>query len=88
MSTTLVSLWNQMRQRLHAAGVESPILDARLLLQAGAGIARVDIVTDPRRPVSETQRAAVEVLIARREAREPVAYILGRKAFRNLDLAR
>jgi release factor glutamine methyltransferase len=86
MSTTLVALWNQMRRRLHAVGVESPVLDARLLLQAGAGIERADIVTDPHRPVTEAQQAAVEVLIARREAREPVGYILGRKQFWNLEL--
>ncbi len=83
---TLVALWNEMRWRLAAAGVDSPVLDARLLLQAGAGIERSDIVTDPHRPVTEAQRAAVAALIVRREAREPVGYILGRKEFWNLEL--
>ncbi len=86
-AATLVSLWSELRQRLQAAGVESPVADARLLVEAGAGVARLDIITDPRRPVSEVQIVAIDALARRREAREPMAYILGRKAFWALDLA-
>lgn len=86
MSETLVSLWTDVRRRLEAAGVDTPVLDARLLLEAGAGVARLDIVTDPRRAVTAAQIAAVDVLVRRREAREPVSHILGRKAFWTLDL--
>lgn len=84
--TTLVSLWTDVRKRLEAAGVDSPVLDARLLLEAGAGIARIDIITDPRRPLSAEQIAAVEALTLRREAREPIGHLLGRKAFWTLEL--
>lgn len=87
MSATLVSLWAEVRQRLEAAGVDTPVLDARLLLEAGAGIARLDIITDPRRVLSDAQAAAVEALTRRRETREPISHILGRKAFWSLDLA-
>lgn len=86
MSETLVSLWTDARRRLEAAGVDSPVIDARLLLEAGAGVGRVDIVTDPRRPVSAAQAAAVEALLRRREAREPIGHILGHKGFWTLDL--
>lgn len=86
MSETLVSLWTSARRRLEAAGVDSPVLDARLLLEAGAGVSRLDIVTDPRRAVSAEQAAAVDVLVQRREAREPIGHILGTKAFWTLDL--
>lgn len=85
MSETLVSLWTDARRRLEAAGVDSPVIDARLLLEAGAGVGRVDIVTDPRRPVSTAQAAAVEALLRRREAREPIGHILGHKGFWTLD---
>ncbi|WP_135210083.1 peptide chain release factor N(5)-glutamine methyltransferase [Vitreimonas flagellata] len=85
MSETLVSLWTDARRRLEAAGVDSPVIDARLLLEAGAGVGRVDIVTDPRRPVSAAQAAAVEALVRRREAREPIGHILGHKGFWTLD---
>ncbi len=87
MSETLVSLWTDVRKRLEAAGVETPVLDARLLLEAGAGVSRLEIVTDPRRAVSEEQARVVRALTARREGREPVSHIIGRKHFWTLDLA-
>lgn len=86
MSETLVSLWTEVRRRLEAAGIDTPVLDARLLLEAGAGVSRLEIVTDPRRMVSEAQVEAVHALTARREAREPVSHIIGRKHFWTLDL--
>ncbi len=87
MSETLVSLWTDVRKRLEAAGVDTPVLDARLLLEAGAGVSRLEIVTDPRRVIDDAQVDAVNVLTKRREAREPVSHILGRKHFWTLDLA-
>jgi release factor glutamine methyltransferase len=87
MSETLVSLWTDVRKRLEVAGIDSPVLDARLLLEAGAGVSRLDIVTDPRREVTQAQVDAVNALTARREAREPVSHIVGRKHFWTLDLA-
>jgi release factor glutamine methyltransferase len=86
VSATLVSLWTDVRRRLEAAGVDTPVFDARLLVEAGAGVSRLDIVTDPRRPVSADQAAAIDALARRREAREPVAHILGRRQFWTLDL--
>ncbi|HWA00719.1 MAG TPA: peptide chain release factor N(5)-glutamine methyltransferase [Caulobacterales bacterium] len=85
--STLVSVWGSVRDRLRAAGVETPVFDARLLLEAGAGVSRTDIVTDPQRVLSEDQLAGIEPLVRRREAREPVSHILGRKAFWTLELA-
>lgn len=87
MSETLVSLWTDVRKRLEAAGIDTPVLDARLLLEAGAGVSRLEIVTDPRREMSDAQVEAVNALTKRREAREPVSHILGRKHFWTLDLA-
>ncbi|MEQ1617349.1 MAG: peptide chain release factor N(5)-glutamine methyltransferase [Terricaulis sp.] len=87
MSATLLSLWTSLRRRLEAEGVDSPVTDARVLIEAGAGVSRLDIVTDPYRELSEAQRDAVEALAMRRASREPIAYILGRKAFWNIELA-
>lgn len=78
---TLVALWTRTRRALEAAGVETPVLDARLLVEAGAGVSRLEIVTEPRRVISPEQAAAVDALVARRAAREPLAYIVGCKAF-------
>jgi len=86
MSDTLVSVWQAARDRLIAAGIDSPVLDARLLLEAGAGVTRLEIVTDPRRTLSAEQVSAVSALVDRRVAREPVSHIVGKKAFWTLDL--
>lgn len=86
MTATLVSLWTDIRRRFEAAGVDSPVIDARLLLEKGAGVARIEIVTDPRRALTQAQVDAVEALVARRLKREPVAHIVGHKAFWTLDL--
>ncbi|HRK63431.1 MAG TPA: peptide chain release factor N(5)-glutamine methyltransferase [Terricaulis sp.] len=87
MSVSLVSLWTNVRRRLEAAGVDTPVLDARMLIEAGAGVSRLEIVTDPRREMSAEQVAAVEALAARRLAREPISHILGRKGFWTLEFA-
>ncbi len=86
MSETLISVWQSARDRLIAAGVDTPVLDARLLLEAGAGVGRLDIVADPRRALSEEEVAAVRALVDRRASREPLSHILGKKAFWTLDL--
>ncbi len=86
MSTSLVSLWTEVRQRLEEAGVESPIFDARLLVEAGAGVSRLEIVTDPRRELPPEQVAAVLAMAARRAAREPLAYITGVRQFWKQEL--
>lgn len=87
MSVTLVSLWTSLRRRFEAVGADNPVTDARMLIEVGAGVSRLDIVTDPYRELSTEQLAAVEALVIRRERREPIAYILGRKAFWNIELA-
>ncbi|QGZ95083.1 peptide chain release factor N(5)-glutamine methyltransferase [Terricaulis silvestris] len=87
MSTALVTLWTDVKRRLEAAGVDTPVFDARLLVEAGASVSRLDIVTDPRRVLSDEQVAAVDALTRRREAREPVAHIIGRRHFWTIELA-
>nr|MDQ2896078.1 peptide chain release factor N(5)-glutamine methyltransferase [Actinomycetota bacterium] len=51
------------------------------------GVQRARLVVDRDDLLPAPASAAFETLLARREAREPVAYILGRRAFRRLDLA-
>jgi release factor glutamine methyltransferase len=78
---TLVTAWNETKRRLQAAGVDSPVIDARLLVEAAAGATRADILAEPRRPLSLDQSQALEAYVARRERREPVSHILGTKGF-------
>jgi release factor glutamine methyltransferase len=81
MTLTLVSAWNAAKQRLQAAGVEGPVIDARLLVEAAADATRADIVGEPRRELTDEQAARLEDFVSRREHREPVSHILGRKGF-------
>lgn len=87
MSLTLVAAWTKARRALEAAGVDSPVLDARLLLEMAAGIDRAAIITDPHRPITDDAVARLDALTARRAGREPLAHIIGRKGFWTLDLA-
>ena len=74
-------------ERLTLAGVESAPLDAACLLEAAFGIPRWRIVVNPWGPVSCAQSDRFESMLARREAREPIAYIVGVKEFWSLPLA-
>jgi release factor glutamine methyltransferase len=81
MSVTLVQAWSAAKARLQAAGVSGPVIDARLLVEAAAEATRVDIVTDPHRALTAGQQVTLEDYLTRREHREPVSHILGRKGF-------
>ena len=78
---TLVGAWTAARKLLTEAGIDSPAIDARLLLEAAADVTRVDIVTDPHRilPAESAERFAG--YLDRRARREPVSQIVGRKGF-------
>lgn len=78
---TLVHAWKAAQARLKDAGVDSPAIDARLLLEAAADISRADILADPHKVLTEAQAARYDGWIERRLRREPVARILGRKGF-------
>ena len=73
--------------RLEAAGSETPRLDAELLLGHAAGLTRAELYADVARPLASAQAETLETLLARRERREPVAYILGEWGFRRLTLS-
>lgn len=81
MSLTLVQAWGAAKKRLEAAGLDSPVIDARLFVEAACDATRTDIVTDPHRAVTAEQEAALNAYLERREKREPVSHILGRKGF-------
>lgn len=69
--------------RLAAAGCETPRLDAEVLLAAALGVDRSALLTREDLEVP----GFYEEWVARRAAREPVAYITGRRWFRRLEIA-
>lgn len=72
-------------QRLEIAGIETPRLDAELLLAAAAGASRAEIVAGLADPAGA--EAKYDEWIERRAAREPLAYITGKQGFRRIELA-
>jgi release factor glutamine methyltransferase len=81
MALTLVQAWKGAKARLEAAGLVGPVIDARMLVEAAADATRVDIITDPHRELTSEQAAKLDEYLGRRERREPVSHILGRKGF-------
>lgn len=72
---------------LRAAGVEDPRLDAELLLAEATGWSRAALVAEPGAEVPPAAGRSFGEMVRRRLRREPVAYILGRKGFRGIELA-
>ena len=71
---------------LTAAGCDTPRLDAELLLAAAMEVDRATIIADPGRALQPDAARRFQDYAARRRRREPVAYILGSKGFRSIEL--
>ncbi|HYC55454.1 MAG TPA: peptide chain release factor N(5)-glutamine methyltransferase [Candidatus Binatia bacterium] len=71
---------------LAGKGIDSPRLDAELLLASVLGMSRVQLYTSFERPLSREEIDAYRALVKRRAAREPVAYILGCREFWSMDI--
>jgi release factor glutamine methyltransferase len=84
---TVASALSDATAALAAAGCDTPRLDAELLLSFVLGVGRERLVIDAFEPLDGFDLERFEAVVARREAREPVAYILGRKAFRRIALS-
>ena len=67
-------------------GAPSPRLDADLVIAHALGLTRLALYTEFDRPLTAAELAGARTLVARRGRREPMAYILGHRAFRRLDL--
>jgi release factor glutamine methyltransferase len=72
---------------LEAAGCETPRLDAELLLAEASGRDRVRLAADSETGVDPVAARRFGEMVRRRIRREPVAYILGRRGFRGIELA-
>ncbi len=71
---------------LRAVGVEQPRLDAELLLGGAMGCERAVLMADGGAEVPAPAARLFGEMVRRRLRREPVAYILGRRGFRNIEL--
>ena len=81
---TLGQLVEAAVEQLRAAGIENPRRDARVLIAAVLDCAPQITMAYPQRPVAPKETQAVESVIARRAAREPVSRIMGEREFWSL----
>lgn len=87
MTITLHQLRRAAEARLREAGVDTPDLDARLLVEHALGLTRSDLFARANDPVPEPDAARLRALVERRAAREPVGRVLGHREFWTIDLA-
>ncbi len=85
MIWTLMSALQWSADFLKIKGSETPRVDAEWLLSSVLGFQRVELYTNFDRPLNDVEREKYRNFIRRRALGEPVAYILGGKAFAGLD---
>ena len=86
MSVTVVEAIRNGQQQLAAAGIETPRLDAEVLLRHLLGWDRAQLFARLQEPVPDATRRDYETLIARRSSGMPVAYLTGTREFFGLPL--
>jgi release factor glutamine methyltransferase len=74
----------RVTERLAHVGVESADAEAEILVAHVVGVTRSELALQPK--VARKAEKALERLVARREQREPLAYVLGEWGFRRLTL--
>lgn len=83
---TVLRLIRWSADYLTEKGVESGRLDAEHLLAHALGTSRLELYLQFDRPLTPPELDAYRPLLRRRAAREPLQYITGRTAFRELEL--
>lgn len=84
--TRLIDYLTLAHEYLESKGISGARLDAELLLGEVLALSRVELYTNHDRPMSPPEVTGFRELLRRRAAREPVAYILGRREFWSLEL--
>lgn len=83
---TVVEILRQTETWLRARGVESPRLEAELLLSKALAVTRIGLYLVHDRPLAPAELEVLRPLVVRRGKREPLAWILGSAGFHALDL--
>ena len=78
---TIMKILNWTKQHFEAKGVENPRLDAEVLLCAVLKCERIKLYTEFDKPLSEEERDKMRSYVERRAKHEPLAYIIGERAF-------
>ena len=82
---TVSALVDDATERLAAAGIDTPREDAEAIVADVLGLKREDLTDDV--VVTAEAAADIEAKVKVRLERQPLAYVLGKAPFRNLDIA-
>jgi release factor glutamine methyltransferase len=84
---TVSALVDDAAERLAAVGIDSPREDAEAIVADALGVKPSELSVDSADDVSEEAASAIEEKVQKRVAHEPLAYVLGRAPFRDLEIA-
>ncbi len=83
---SLLEILNKTRDFFTQKGLESPRLEAELLIAGTLDMKRLELYLKFERPMTEPELATLRERVRRRAAREPLQYVLGNAQFRELTL--
>ncbi|MGH2939410.1 MAG: N5-glutamine methyltransferase family protein [Solirubrobacterales bacterium] len=84
---TISALVDDAAERLAAVGIDSPREDAEAIVADALGVKPSELSVDSADDVSGDVAAKIEAMVKKRVEREPLAYVLGRAPFRDLEIA-
>lgn len=84
-SITVKTIWPAAVSVLKQSGIDTPVADARLLVQHALGLSHEDLLMQGTRLVTPDEQIALDALLQRRLNREPVSRIVGHRAFWKAD---
>jgi len=76
----------EARARFDAAGIESPEVSVRRIIERAAGFEGAEYALGLSEPATERAMGFFDVMVERRLAGEPLQYVVGEWSFRSLDL--
>ena len=83
----LRDLLSEVTARFAAAAIDGAEREARWIVEEASGHEGPEFALSLDRPATEREVVRIDAMTARRVAGEPLQYVLGRWAFRHLDLA-
>lgn len=86
-AATVGALLDSAAEKIEAAGCEAPREDAQALVAEALGVDVEELSRDGAAEPTPEVVAAVEAMVARRADHEPLAYVLGRAPFREIEVS-
>lgn len=86
LSETVKDLLNKASERLLQSGIDTPRLDAEVLLARATASSRTELIAHPEAVPPAGQTAQFHGWVEKRSERVPLAYIIGSREFFGLEL--